>query len=83
MERESGGAEERKLDVLDNGVNLLPLRGEQMLLGGRAVARVFLEEALAEDDGGDSALSPIPGRHSASRALSRDRLDRMVRSGSP
>lgn len=82
LERELGGAEERELHGLENGLNLLPLRGQQMLPRHGPIARVLLQEALAEHYGGYSSLSSVPHRDSAPSAFPRDSLDRVIQKGS-
>ena len=70
LERESGGAEKWELNGPENGLNLLPLSGYQVLPGhGSWGCGVFLEEVLGNNHGWDSTLSSVPRRNSVPHAL--------------
>lgn len=80
LERKPGRAEERKFHGVEYGLNLLPLGCNQTLPRSRCDLRTFTEKVLVANNGWYSTLHSVPGGDSATSVLSRDSLDRVVRS---
>lgn len=78
LEREARGTEERRVGGVENGLNLLLLDGEQVLLRFRTRVGVFFQKVLEENDARYSTLRSVSRRDFAAAALPWDGLDRVI-----